>query len=152
VGKDRTGGEGAHQRLTVAQAADLLGISEGAVRSRVKRGTLRTTKEGGRLYVLFSGGTSQAHQASHTAVPTDHTTELIRTLQEQLAAERASSAELRRIVAALTQRIPELPATSSERPPEAPETATEGADRAEETRTGAQEAVQRPWWRRLLGG
>ena len=35
--------EANHERLTVPQAAAALGITEGAVRSRIKRGTLRTT-------------------------------------------------------------------------------------------------------------
>jgi SAM-dependent methyltransferase len=42
-----------HERLTVAQAAASLGITEGAVRSRIKRGTLPTTKEGGTVFVLL---------------------------------------------------------------------------------------------------
>ena len=47
----------ADQRLIVAQAADALDITEGAVRSRIKRGTLPTVKEGGTVYVVL-GGTS----------------------------------------------------------------------------------------------
>ena len=43
MGEDRTGEPQAnHERLTVAQAAAALGITEGAVRSRIKRGTLAT--------------------------------------------------------------------------------------------------------------
>lgn len=39
------------RRLTVAQAADQLGISVDAMRARVKRGTVPTEREGGRVYV-----------------------------------------------------------------------------------------------------
>ncbi len=46
------------RRLTVSEAADELGISAEAVRSRVKRGTLRSTKEGGTVYVLLPGSVS----------------------------------------------------------------------------------------------
>src|SRR5215208_7594846 len=41
------------RRLTVHDAARTLGISEDAVRMRVKRGTLDAEREGGRLYVLL---------------------------------------------------------------------------------------------------
>src|SRR3954463_10388636 len=43
------------RRLTVSQAAEELRISAEAVRSRVKRGTLHSTKEGGTVYVLLPG-------------------------------------------------------------------------------------------------
>jgi hypothetical protein len=67
------------------------------------------------------------------------------TLKKQLEANR----ENRRIIAALTSRIPEI-----EAPSEDSESSTEGmaqADRgmAEDT---TQEATARPWWQRLLGG
>ena len=44
----------ARRRLTVSQATEELGISAEAVRSRVKRGTLQSTKEGGTVYVLLT--------------------------------------------------------------------------------------------------
>src|SRR5215213_10476084 len=50
TGRDPTTNQ---QRLTVHDAARRLGISEDAVRMRVKRGTLSADKEGGRLYVLL---------------------------------------------------------------------------------------------------
>jgi hypothetical protein len=98
-----------HERLTVAQAAATLGITEGAVRSRIKRGTLPTIKEGGTVFVLWgsgASGTSQANQPPNTDAPTDHTEELIRTLREQLELERQAHAEARRLLAAALERIP----------------------------------------------
>jgi hypothetical protein len=72
VGEDRTGEPQAnHERLTVAQAAAALGITEGAVRSRIKRGTLATAKEGGNVFVLLGDGTSQANQTPSDDVPND---------------------------------------------------------------------------------
>ena len=72
MGEDRTDRPQANQeRLTVAQAAVSLGITEGAVRSRIKRGTLDTTKEGGTVFVLLGDGTSQANQPPHAGVPVD---------------------------------------------------------------------------------
>ena len=154
VGEDRTGGPQTHQRLTVAQAADLLGITEGAVRSRIKRGTLRTTKEGGRLYVLWGGRTAQANQTPNTGAPTDHTAELIATLRDQLAAERQAHAEARRIIAGLVERVP--PAIEAPREtPGASESATVEADSSQQPRPatgGAQEpSERRGFWARLFG-
>jgi hypothetical protein len=72
VGEDHTDKPQAnHERLTVTQAAEVLGITEGAVRSRIKRGTLPTTKEGRAVFVLLGGGTSQANQSPNTGVPHD---------------------------------------------------------------------------------
>jgi hypothetical protein len=113
---------------------------------RIKRGTLDAEREGGRLYVLLT------HDP--TTEPTDRTSELIdelkdrvRSLEDQLGAEREANRENRRIIAALTQRIPELEAPSE--PRESPETATTGE--GEHPPGGAQEGAQRPWWRRMFG-
>jgi hypothetical protein len=163
VGEGDTGEPQAnHERLTVAQAAASLGITEGAVRSRIKRGTLPTAKEGGTVFVLLGGGTSQANQPPKTGVPGDQS-ELIASLQdqvrylrEQLDAEREARTEERRrhdtVVAQLTSKIPAIEAPQE--PPEATETVEEEPERAEPRpgTTEAQEGVQRPWWRRVFGG
>ena len=141
MGEDRTGEPQANQeRLTVAQAAARLGITEGAVRSRIKRETLPTAKEGGAVYVLWGDGTSQANQPPNTGVPGDQS-ELIASLQdqvsylrEQLDAEREARTEERRrhdtVVAQLTSRIPAIEAPASpER--ESTETVEEAPDRTE---------------------
>jgi len=136
------------RRLTVDQAADQLGISMDAMRARVKRGTVATEREGGRVYVLLDTAQDTAQDAPHT----DRTAELIATLQKQLEAEREANRENRRIIAALTSRIPAIEAPQE--PPEPPQTAPEEPERAEPRSDvpGAQEGVQRPWWRRVFGG
>jgi hypothetical protein len=163
VGEDRTGEpQSNHERLTVAQAAAALGITEGAVRSRIKRGTLPNAKEGGTVYVLLGGGTSQANRTPNTGVPGDQSEliaslqDQIRYLREQLDAERQARTEERRrhdtVVAQLASKIPAI-----EAPQEASETAEtveEAPERSESQPTtgGAQESVQKPWWRRMFGG
>jgi hypothetical protein len=125
VGEDRTGEPQAnHERLTVAQAAIRLGITEGAVRSRIKRGTLPTAKEGGNVFVLLGGGTSQANQTTNTDVPGDQS-ELIEALRDQIEDLRQERDEWReqaritdRLLSAAMERIPAI-----EAPPEAPEDA-----------------------------
>jgi len=126
-------------RVTVQEAARLLGISEGAVRARIHRGTLETERDSGTVYVRLN--------ADDTTNERTERSELVQTLREynaalerQLNAEREASAELRRIVAGLVQRIPELEAPSE--PREAPETATESAEGVE----------RRGFWSRLFGG
>jgi hypothetical protein len=143
VGEDRTGPY--TRRLTVAQAADQLGISEGAVRNRIKRRTLQAEREAGRVYVLLSGAAIRDR-------PTDES-ELVAVLREQLAAERQAHAEARRLLMAALERIPPQLEASSEAQ-ESPETVEEERQRAEPRPAtgGAQESVQRPWWRRMFGG
>src|SRR5215204_5587419 len=127
-------------RVTVQEAARLLGISEGAVRARIYRGTLETERDSGTVYVRLN--------ADDTTNERTEQSELVQTLREynaslerQLNAEREASAELRRIVAGLVQRIPELEAPPE--PRESPETATE----TERVDSPTPEE-QRPWWRR----
>ena len=88
-----------------------------------------------------------------TRAPEDRTAELIATLQEQLQAERQAHAEARRLLMAALERIPpQLEAPPDER--ESPQTVEEASDKAEPRPATAesQEDVQRPWWRRILGG
>jgi len=129
-------------RVTVQEAARLLGISEGAVRARIHRGTLQTERDGGTVYVRldFDNTTNERTEQS----------ELVQTLREynaalerQLNAEREASAELRRIIAGRVQRVPELEAPTE--PSESPVRATE------EERKGDVSDSQKPsWWRRLF--
>jgi len=170
VGEDRTGQPQTNQRLTVAEAAASLGITEGAVRSRIKRGTLPTTKEGGTVFVLLGGGTSQANHPPNAGVPGDQSElivslqDQIRYLREQLDAEREARTEERRrhdtVVAQLTSKIPAIEAPHPQEAADAPGTVEEAPERPEpRPATGeAQEGVQRPQGgglrglrRRLLG-
>jgi hypothetical protein len=160
------------RRLTVAQAADALGVTVDAIRSRIKRGSIVHVREDGRVYVVLGddqGATSTdqgsdqggAQYADHhddlrnnrnNITEFDPRDELIATLKEQLEAERNAHAETRRIAYALAQRVPELEAPPA--PREAPQTAAEEPEGSEPhpATGGAQEAAQpRPWWRRWLG-
>src|SRR5215218_2061802 len=147
------------RRLTVPQAAEALGITTDAVRMRLSRGTLDSEKQEGRVYVLL-------HDDPTTDATTDRSgparelvdakDETIRLLTEQLEAERRANEENRRIIAALTSRIPQLEAPSE--PPEAPTEATEQPGKVEPQTPleGAQEGSARPpeqrgFWARLFG-
>jgi hypothetical protein len=135
----------------VAEAADALGITVDAVRSRVKRGTIDHERKGGRVYVLLGADEARPNHDQDSDQDTDQgaresedrTAELIATLREQLQAERQVHAEARRIIAGLVERIPAI-----EAPQEASETSetVEEPERAEPrpATVESQEPVQRP--------
>jgi hypothetical protein len=153
VGEDRTPPQ---RRTTVAEAAEVLGISAEAVRGRIRRGTLPVEREGGSVYVLvdnISANRTTADQPRTTGdQPGDRTDLLIAELQDRVRSLEEANRENRRIIAALTSRIPAIEAPPDER--ESPQTVGDEPQRAEPRpdAPGAQEGVQRPWWRRVFGG
>jgi hypothetical protein len=141
------------RRTTVAEAAEMLGISAEAVRGRIRRGTLPVERDGGTVYVLLEGddhARTTADQPRTTAdQPGDRTDLLIAELQDRVRSLEEANRENRRLLAAALERIPpQLEAPSDER--DSPETAT--VEEAEQPPESAQEGVKRPWWRRWFGG
>ena len=142
----------------------MLEISTGAVRNRLSRGTLASTKEDGTVYVLLPSDMSRDAERHTTDTPggmppsdsdvlTSELRDRLRYVEDQLEAERQAHAEARRLLMAALERIPpQLEAPSEAR--EAPQTVEEETEGAE-PRTAtveSQEGVQRPWWRRWFGG
>jgi hypothetical protein len=143
-------------RLTVAQAADALNISQDAVRKRIARGTIPHDRdESGRVFVYLAPSETihktdqdiQQDTASKTVQDA-----YIRSLEDQIAFLRRELERKDGILLNLTERIPQLEAPSEAR--EAPQTAEEEPERAElrPTTGEAQDDVQRPWWQRWFGG
>lgn len=177
AGADKGRTRGSPRRKTLREAAGLLGVSEGAVRKRVARGTLASDiGADGRRYVYLeadeagadTGEAAGADEGSPGGEDTlsEVNAELrarVESLERSLESEREARRRADHIIAALTERIPEL-----EAPPQTPqeaesvaESASEGTDRGEawETRTESQGASsdtvsggRRPWWRRFFGG
>jgi hypothetical protein len=141
------------RRTTVAEAAEVLGISAEAVRGRIRRGTLPVDREAGTVYVLLEGAAEGRTTADQTRTAddrlTDRTDVLIAELQDRVRSLEEANRENRRIIAALTARIPAIEAPSDE--PETVEQEPEGAHHRSAT-GGAREGVRRPWWRRMFGG
>jgi excisionase family DNA binding protein len=134
-------------RLTVAEAADALGITRDAVYKRIERDKIRHERDAdGQLYVYVEkSGTSRRQDVqSESGALTSALEARIESLERQLEAERGSSAELRRLLAAALERIPPQ-LEAPERPPEATKT---DAETEESPAPGQQE----PWWRRWFGG
>jgi hypothetical protein len=156
MGADRTGEPQANQRLTVAQAAASLGITEGAVRSRIKRGTLPTTKESGTVFVLLGGSTSQANQTPNASVPgaqselVEELRDRVTFLEREMKRRGDETERLHQIVAGLAQANAEqartiraIEAPASQESPEDADT----VDEEPEPRSAAaapQTASQRP--------
>jgi hypothetical protein len=138
----------------LAEAAELLGISKGAVRQRVRRGSLGSEKgEDGRVYVYVD---PSAHDVHHrTALDEDALVEelrdRIRYLERQVEEERNARYRADELLARLMDRA-QLEAPSEERG--SPQTVEDEAQEAQPRpdAPGAQEGVQRPWWRRVFGG
>jgi hypothetical protein len=158
---DRTS---SYRKVPVPEAARILGISPEAVRARIQRGTLHKEKgSDGTVYVRLDDDQTRSYgdrTDDVTGGQARDQTQLVDSLEEQISFLRSElvtrNEELRRkdhIIAALTERIPELPApaSSSQEATGAPETASEGAGRGDAP-TGAEHPVERPsWWRKFFG-
>jgi hypothetical protein len=144
VGEGRTSGN----RFSVYEAAEVMGVTVDAIRKRVSRGTIPHERdEEGRVWVLLDTDRTQSDVAALISAK-DGT---IAGLREQLQQANERDRENRRIIAALTSRIPAIEAPTET--PGTPETVEETPERAEPRpdAPGAQEGAQRPWWRRVFG-
>jgi hypothetical protein len=136
-------------RMTVPEAADALGISQDAVRSRIGRGTLTSVRDGGGMFVMLGGDEPPTDQPGESNALTSQMQGEIAYLREQLEAERQAHAEARRIIGGLVQRIPELEAPR--KPREASDTHVP-ADTPTDAGGEAQEPAEpRSWWQRMFG-
>jgi hypothetical protein len=155
---------GETRRATIQEAALIMGVSEGAIRKRVKRNTLRRDKdEAGRIYVYLDGttlGATRRVDEGVDEVPHPDSSALsemharIESLERQLEQANDRDRENRRIIAALTSRIPKLPAprgedSSPSEPLGAPGPRESPFTEEERPQGGAQ---PRSWWRRVIGG
>jgi hypothetical protein len=137
-------------RVSVAEAAERLRISQDAVYKRIKRGRIPWDKgEDDKTYVYIDDvgeSTDRARQSTDQASSASNYVSKDELLSEMRARVRFLEEELQRkdaILLSLTHRIPELEASSE--PREAPETASE------EPAKGDTEEERRPWWRRMFG-
>jgi predicted transcriptional regulator len=140
-------------RVSVPEAAKLLGISEGAVRQRMHRGQLQYDKdENGRVYVYPTAvDTTNNDVKTADDALVDELRDRIRFLEQELADRKEEA--LRRdeeakrkdaILMTLAQRVPEL-----EAPSETVQSPTPAAN-GEEQGIAAPDAENRSWWRRIF--
>ena len=170
------------RRVTVTEAADLLGLTVEAIRGRIKRGTIDHERDGERVFVIVDAAQPSTSRSRSTDKPDDRpraphpdedepARELVEELRDRVAflereLERRSveATRYQEIVAGLAQanarlsaRVPELEASPTQEPRESRESAAEGEPGTNTPTTNAspQTGVQtrpRSWWRRLIGG
>ncbi len=162
-----------NQRLTVPEAASWLGITEAAVRGRIKRGTLRSYREEGNVYVVLVGDESRGESTANRdasdsessikrdAPATDPREELVEELRGQvdylqgiIGTRDRELSEMRRLLAGALERIPEIeaPRDSPPEPRDTPETASEDVGGTGTPADGTGEPRRRSsWWRRFFG-
>ncbi len=128
------------QGYTLTEAARILGTSEGALRQRIRRGTLESEKVDGRVYVYPHTDTHNVQDSVRT--PESHALislqERVELLERELERAHERDRETRRLLAAALELAssPQIEAPQTE--PTAP---------VQEQPTEA-----RPWWRRVFGG
>src|SRR5215207_8516737 len=129
-------------RITVAQAAERLGITQDAVRKRVARGTIRHDKDHeGRIFVYLD-----TFERESKTVQDEGQDKYTRSLEDQIEFLRQELERKDTIIMSLTQRIPELEASAE--PREGPETASEKPFNTHHAPQESQEPSQRrSWWR-----
>ena len=131
-----------------------------AIRKRISRGTIPHERdEDGRVWVILDADQDATSKVQDADQPQSDVTalisakdETIAALREQLEQANERDRENRRIIAALTSRIPAIEAPSDA--PGSPEAVDEqqGRDQPRPGPTPSQESVQRrPWWRRVFG-
>ena len=140
-------------RVTVQEAAKILGVTEHAVRQRLYRRTLESEKDGdGRVFVLLEQDARESPEETHDRDTTEMVEMLadqVRYLREQLNRAEDRDRENRRIIAALTQRIPaiEAPEESPSEPRDGRETVSEGPVEGD---LPPEREKPVSWWRKLF--
>ena len=146
------------ERVTVADAARLMGLSAEAVRMRIKRGTLASEKIDSTVYVFLESDPTRPNTQrteDQTTEQTPDQTELVDVLRSEVAflreelksREEVRAEENRRkdtIIAQLAQRIPELESPADRQ--RGAETVTEDSVRGEDVSPESQQPAERRSW------
>jgi hypothetical protein len=148
------------ERLSVTEAAERLGVTRDAIHKRIRMGSIEHEQGAdGRFYVYVDASTTAADTSTDLSVD-DRTDLLIAEMQDRIRSLEEANRENRRIIAALTSRIPPMEAPASPESPQAPSEAraTEQPGRVEPRAPleGAQAepsgaTERRSWWRRMFG-
>ena len=143
-------------RVSVAEAAERLRISQDAVYKRIKRGTIPWDKsEDDKTYVYIDdvdGSTDRARQSTDQASSASNYVSKDELLSELRARVKFLEEELQRkdtILLSLTQRIPELEAPTE--PRESPVSSSEEENKGTATSEQQEPTQRRSWWRAFFG-
>lgn len=148
-------GQSTGRRVTMAEAADELGLSVEAIRKRVQRKTLTSDKgEDGRRYVYLD----DVRDESRPKASAESSGELVEVLRAQvedlrgrLDKETEANRENRRIIAGLIERVPELEAPRGSRQSDEDSAERPGGEGRPVAEAGREQPERRPWWRRVFG-
>ena len=153
----RDGGGQRLERLSVAQAARALGLTESGVRKRVARGTLPHERdENGTVWVFVDplqtvSGTSLDNQTDEVRdTILDTLRDQVATLKDQVRYLQAEGERKDAIIMTMAQRIPELEAPASPEAREGDVTSSEEADKGQ-VPPEQQPSQRRSWWRQFFG-
>ena len=165
------------ERLSVAEAAEALGVTRDAIHKRIRRGSVEHEKgEDGRFYVYVDASTPGLDESVDKSKDESKVEVLerliegqqdrIEFLERELERRGDETTRLHQIVGGLTQanarlaaRVPELEAPASPEargspegpgPTETPPPAPGDAQAA--ARRPEKGGERLPWWRRVLGG
>ena len=150
-------------RVSVAEAARRLGVSQDAIYKRIKRGTIPWEKgTDDKTYVWIeeedvstdspNSSTDWSYDSStdpSTDPLVDELRDRIGFLERQLEHEQRAHGELRRLLAGALERIPELEASAE--PRDAPVTASEETDKGTASPEQQEPSQRRSWWRAFFG-
>jgi hypothetical protein len=149
---------GVDTRVTISEAAMLLGISEGAVRKRVDRGSLRHDKgTDGKVYVYLPGPASRGTHGDDVGDDVSTPLESNALTSEMRSRIDFLEEELRRkdaILMNMTEAMKALTAAPETTSPEATgEPVTPSEHQGNGTgRTDEETSEKSSWWKRLFGG
>ena len=112
------------RRMSLKEAADVLGVSKDAVRQRIRRGTLRSEKgEDGRVYMYLDASVDDVHQEETDTALVEELRDRVRYFERQVEEEREARRRADTLLARLMDRVPELEAPQE--PPGSPEATDE---------------------------
>ncbi len=145
------------ERVTVAEAARLLGITEAAVRQRIRRGTIPTVRIDGTVWVVTAAlPTGEApgtvHADGTTATPPDHPADSTRDATAILSILERENALLRDQLTIKDRQIGELHVLLQSTQRSLPAAVVEHLTRVMESSEvePLDEPKRASWWRRLF--
>jgi hypothetical protein len=142
------------KKISVYDAADVMGITVDAIRKRIARGTIAHERdEDGRVWVILDTVDKVPDNDQYTGQYIESTT-LISEMRARIEFVEEEHRRKDAILLNMTEAMKALSPpqeTSPERPPG--DSASPGPTRTPtKPREEPQEATQRPWWRRMFGG
>ena len=154
--QDAVRGAGMDERLTVAGAAERLGITKEAVRKRIHRSILRSDRDPDgtvRVYIPPSGTQSGTQSSSERELLYEELRDRIAYLERQVGEEREARRRADTLTARLMDRVPELeaPQEPSRETGGSPERSAEGEGRNDVPPERRPAERRQSWWREFFG-